>query len=450
MVDIVALFQCLQPHVTSTTVRQFSRIALAMLVMTGRVTMLGISRWTGTGGSYRTVQRFFATVIPWATLFWVFFRQHVYRPQDVYLLVGDEVVATKAGQHTYGLDRFFASLYGKPVPGLAFFTLSFVSTQERRSFPVRVEQVVRSAAEKAATRAKVAAKKQPPTTAKRRPGRPKGSKNQPKAEVTLTPELLRITGMLGALLKVIAGVISLTYVVLDGHFGNHNALQMARQHNLHLISKLRYDAALYFPYTGPYAGRGPHRKYGDKVDYHDLPLSSLKETTVEGHMQTCLYQMQLLHKEFTQPLNVVIIVKTNLRTQARAHVVLFSSDLALAYAPLVDYYGLRFQIEFNFRDAKQYWGLEDFMNVTPTGVTNAANLSLFMVNVAYCLRADSHPRDSDYSVLDLKADCRGYKYVEETIQMLPEKPEPVLLAKILDQVAGLGRIHAAQPSFSFS
>ncbi len=107
-------------------------------------------------------------------------------------------------------------------------------------------------------------------------------------------------------------------------------------------------------------------------------------------------------------------------------------------------------IEFNFRDAKQYWGLEDFMNVTPTGVTNAANLSLFMVNVAYCLRADSHPRDSDYSVLDLKADCRGYKYVEETIQMLPEKPEPVLLAKILDQVAGLGRIHAAQPSFSFS
>src|SRR6266478_5657239 len=65
--------------------------------------------------------------------------------------------------------------------------------------------------------------------------------------------------------------------------------------------------------------------------------------------------------------NVVIIAKTNLRTQARAHVVLFSSDLDLAYAPLVDYYGLRFQIEFNFRDAKQYWGLEDFMNVTPTG-----------------------------------------------------------------------------------
>ena len=448
--DIVALFHCLQPYVPSTTLRQLSRIALALLVMTGRVTMLGLSRWAGKGGSYRTVQRFFATVMPWAILFWVFFRQHVYCPDDVYLAVGDEVIVTKAGKHTHGLDRFFASLYGKPVPGLAFFTLSLVSVQARRSFPMRVEQVVRSDAEKAASKAKAAAKKRKVPCAKRRPGRPKGSKNQPKADGTFTPELRRIAGWLDALLHLIAGVIPLTYLVLDGHFGNHHALQMARQSHLHLISKLRYDAALYFPYTGPYAGRGPHRKYGAKVDYDNLPKQYLKETTVEGHMQTCIYQMQLLHKEFAQPLNVVIIAKTNLHTKARAHVILFSSDLALAYTPLVDYYGLRFQIEFNFRDAKQYWGLEDFMNVTPTGVTNAANLSLFMVNVAYRLRADIHPRDPDYSVLDLKADCRGYKYVEETIKMLPEKPEPVLFAKILNQVAGLGRIHTTQPSLSFS
>src|SRR4029453_11247380 len=450
MVDILALFQCLHPHVTATTVRQCSRIAWAMLVMTGRVTMLGISRWAGTGGSYRTVQRFFSQALPWAVLFWVFFRQHVYRPEDVYLLVGDEVVATKAGKLTHGLDRFFSSLYGKPVPSLAFFTLSLVSVQARRSFPMHVEQVVRSDAEKAASKAKAAAKKQTSSTAKRPPARPKGSKKTPKADVPLTPELGRITGMLGALLHLIAGVVSLTYVVLDGHFGNHNALQMARQHNLHLISKLRYDAALYFPYTGPYAGRGPHRKYGDKVHYNNISRQYLKETSVEGHIQTRLYQAQLLHKDFTQPLNVVIIAKTNLRTQARAHVVLFSSDLDLAYASLVDYYGLRFQIEFNFRDAKQYWGLEDFMNVTPRGVTNAANLSLFMVNVAYRLRTEIQQHAPDYSVLDLKADCRGYKYVEETIKMLPEKPEPVLLAKILNRVAGLGRIHAAQPAFSFS
>ena len=107
---------------------------------------------------------------------------------------------------------------------------------------------------------------------------------------------------------------------------------------------------------------------------------------------------------------------------------------------------MRFQIEFNFRDAKQYWGLEDFMNVTPTGVTNAANLSLFMVNVSYRLQADMRQCAPDYSVLDLKADCRGSKYVEETIKMLPQKPEPILFAQILSTVARLGRIHIFQPA----
>jgi hypothetical protein len=261
---------------------------------------------------------------------------------------------------------------------------------------------------------------------------------------------LRITDLLDALLQRIAGFLSLTSLVLDGHCGNHHALPMARQGNLHLIAKLRCDAALSFPYSGPYAGRGPHRKDGAKVDDNALPMSSLKETPIEGHRQASVYQRPRLPKECTPPLHVVILVKTNLRTQARAQVVLCSSDLALAYAPLIDYDGLRFQIEFNCRDAKQSWGLEDFMNVTPTGGTKAAHLSLFMVNVAYRLRADSHPRDAAYSVLDLKADCRGDKYVEETIHMLPEKPEPILLAKLLNRVASLGRIHAAQPAFSFS
>jgi putative transposase len=104
MPDIVALFACIEPYVTATTLRRFSCIISAVLAMTGRVTMLGISRWAGQGGSYRTVQRFFSTVLPWAMLFWVFFRAHLHRPDDVYILAGDEVVVSKAGHHTHGLE----------------------------------------------------------------------------------------------------------------------------------------------------------------------------------------------------------------------------------------------------------------------------------------------------------------------------------------------------------
>jgi len=45
-------------------------------------------------------------------------------------------------------------------------------------------------------------------------------------------------------------------------------------------------------------------------------------------------------------------------------------------------------------------------------------------------------------VLDLKAHGRGAKYVEETIKLLPEKPEPVLLERIFTTIVGIGRIHA--------
>jgi len=96
----------------------------------------------------------------------------------------------------------------------------------------------------------------------------------------------------------------------------------------------------------------------------------------------------MMHRDFAQPLNVVIITKTNLKTGAFANVNLFSSDLELYYEKIIDYYSLRFQIEFNFRDAKQFWGLEDFMNIKEVPLTNALNLSLFMVNLSQVLLLD--------------------------------------------------------------
>jgi len=420
-----------------TTIRHLRLITLALLAMTGRVTMLGISRWTAQGGSYRTVQRFFATSLPWAALFWLFFRTHLFRADEVYLLAGDETVVTKAGKHTPGLDRFFASLYGKSIPGLAFFTLSLISTTQRRSFPIAVEQVVRSAEEKALTQAKAATK-----PAKRKPGRPKGSTSKAKTSLERSPELTRIQRQICALLERIGGVLPLTYLVLDGHFGNAAALQMARACQLHLISKLRSDSALYLPDTGPYAGRGPRRIYGDKLNPRAIPERFLCQVTLDKGIETRTYQLQARHKTVAQLLNVVIISKTNLKTHAQAHVLLFSSDLALPFDKLIDYYCLRFQLEFNFRDAKQYWGLEDFMTTHATRVTNAANLSLFMVNLVERQLRDLRQLQPEMSVLDLKAYCRGTKYVEEAIKLLPEKPEPGLLEQIVTRVAGIGRIHA--------
>src|SRR5256884_3184612 len=78
---------------------------------------------------------------------------------------------------------------------------------------------------------------------------------------------------------------------------------------LHLVSKLRYNSALYFPYDGPYCGRGPRRKYGQKVDYRNMPSASLKSTSIDQEIKTQIYQLSLWHKKFAEMLNIVVIIK---------------------------------------------------------------------------------------------------------------------------------------------
>jgi hypothetical protein len=410
-----------------------------MLAMTGRVTMLGISRWTEPGGSYRTIQRFFNSPIVWAKVNWLFIRHHLLDPEDVILIGGDESVVTKSGQKTYGLDRFFSSLYGKPVAGLSFFSLSLISVKERTSYPVMTEQVVKEEQEKPDK--KKSGKKVKKQARKR--GRPKGSKNKNRQNIELTPYLLQIQTRLKSLLLLLGIDLIPVYCVMDGAFGNNNALQMVRQCSLHLISKLRYDAALYFPYEGEQKKHGATKKYGAKLDYNHIPDKYLKETTLLDGIQTKIYQMTMWHKLIPDKLNIVIIVKTNLKTQKVARVVLFSSDLELAFDKLIDYYRLRFQIEFNFRDAKQFWGLEDFMNVNQIPVYNAANLAMFMVNVSQALFRYFRPACPSFSVNDLKARFRGHKYVTETLKLLPQMPEPIFIDQIFANIAQIGSINAS-------
>ena len=146
---IYAALHVLRQGLDATPLKRLGVLVQTMLTMTGRITMLGLSRWAEKGGSYRTIQRFYNTVIPWGTILWLFFKAHLYRSATEYILVGDESVVTKAGKTTHGLDCFFSSIFGRPIPGLAFLAFSLVSLKERKSYPLLVEQVIRSDEEKA-------------------------------------------------------------------------------------------------------------------------------------------------------------------------------------------------------------------------------------------------------------------------------------------------------------
>ena len=371
MTEILALLQNIAPVVSATILQQMSQVIYGMLISNGRITMLEISRWTEKGGSYRTVQRLYHTPLLWLQIQWIFFTSQLQKTNHEYIAAGDEVVFGKAGKETYGIGRFFSSLQNRVIPGLSFFTFSVIDVKERQSYPIQAVQMVKKKDENKKKKKKEKSGK----AEKHRVGRPKGSKNKKDEKPTLSPELLRIQPVLQAFLTILKGVLAVHYLVMDGHFGNYPSAWMVLQTGLHFISKLRCDAALYEPFTGRYCGHGPHPKYGDKVNVRKIKKKYLKSDKKEDGIRTQTYQAILLNKEFAFPINVVVVLKTNLSTHKQAHIILFSTDLNLSHEILYDYYTLRFQIEFNFRDAKQYWGLDDFMNVKQEAVTNAANLS---------------------------------------------------------------------------
>jgi DDE superfamily endonuclease len=218
-----------------------------------------------------------------------------------------------------------------------------LSVQHRTSYPVVTEQVEQSWE----VSVQAPSKRQKKSGGSR--GRPKGSKNRNRREVDLSPSLRFIQLHIKRLLEQIGDTFKVVYFIFDGELGHNDALQMVHQVGLHLISKLRYHSALYLPYDGPYSGRGPRRKYGQKLDYRNMPSEHLKATSIDQEIKTQIYQMSLWHKKFADLLNIVVIVKTNLKTNKTAHVVLFSSDLELGYEHMIDYY------RFIRTDLSGYW-----------------------------------------------------------------------------------------------
>ncbi len=265
--DILTLFACFETLVTSTARRQLAVIAQAMLTLTGRLTMLSLSRWTEKGGSYRTINRFFATKLNWTELLVKFFETHLFNPDNEYILAGDETVVSKSGTETFGIDRFFSGLQSRVIKGLSFFVISLVNIRQRTSYPLTVKQTIRSEAEKEAVRER---KKKFAGQSKKRKSKPKGRKkgsfNKNREQLNLSPELLRINGLLAVLVKLVRVFVRVEYIALDGHFGHHQAVLMARENRLHLISKLRKDAAVYEKCEGAYSGRGARKKYGGELD----------------------------------------------------------------------------------------------------------------------------------------------------------------------------------------
>jgi hypothetical protein len=131
--EILTFFAGCSHLLNQTSLRHLAINAQAMLVLSGRVTIKGLSRWTQGRASYRTLQRFYAKSVPWLALSVKFFETHLFEAETEYMIGGDTTTITKAGKETHGLDRFFSGVLGQVVKGLEFKVFSLISVKKKVS-----------------------------------------------------------------------------------------------------------------------------------------------------------------------------------------------------------------------------------------------------------------------------------------------------------------------------
>ena len=153
---------------------------------------------------------------------------------------------------------------------------------------------------------------------------------------------------------------ALKYLAADGAYAKQKYVDAVVALGLQVGTKLRADANMRFRYTGPRTGqRGRPKTYDGKVNWQDLSrFERVAPTTLELAPDVAVYTQELYHGSLKRWLRVVVLVWYTADGK-RHHAILATTDLACVPAQVLRMYQGRFQLEFLFRDGKQFAGLTE-------------------------------------------------------------------------------------------
>jgi putative transposase len=372
--------------------------------------------------------------------------------------VADETVEGKSGKHSHGISKFYSSTAGEAINGVCFFGMSLVDVQSKTSYMMGVQQVTYSDLDRrriALSKAKkIERAKMKKEGNQMNRGRKKGTKNKPKEENPSASYRVFKTlfSSVTSSLISICPKITIAYLVIDTAYGTSDYEALSQAANMPIISKLRSTAALYLPFSGESNSmaarpRGRKRVYGEKLAMDAIPESMLVKTENNNEHKTEIYHLNAHAKNtFGQKLlNVVIQRKTRLCDQKVATNIWFSTDPNLDFQTLLDYYSLRFQIEFDFRDAKQHFGLSDFKNYKQENLTNFVNLSFTMcllakVQLAYYRKLLYAPK---LSIIDLKLIYKARFTAKNILKLVRKDHDTIFNEQFCEQFLPQDLINAA-------
>jgi Transposase DDE domain len=228
----------------------------------------------------------------------------------------------------------------------------------------------------------------------------------------------------------------LQYLVVDGYFSKQKFVDGICALDLHLVGKLRRDANLRHLYRGPrHRGTGRPKTYEGKVIFSDLARFEQVES---GDKDIALYHQVVNHVHLKRNLHLVLV-----RHQPTGrYALLFSTDVTLAAQTIYRYYKARFQIEFLFRDAKQFTGLSDCQARSAHKLRFHFNASLCAVSFAKLeARQLSDKRGVPFSMASLKRRCFNQHLLDRILDHLATVDRVEKTSPIYEELCNYGTMH---------
>ena len=169
------------------------------------------------------------------------------------------------------------------------------------------------------------------------------------------------------------------FVVADAYFSKEPFVSELCNNGFDVISRFRKDVRLQYVFIGTQkTGRGRPRKFQGKVDKNNLDMNRF-ELISKNDMQQIYHAV--VHATALKRLVSLVIVRTK-RKSKWVQNLYFSTDINLEPQLILQYYKARFQIEFIYRDAKQFTGLHQCQARSKNKLYFHHNMSLTSVNIA--------------------------------------------------------------------
>lgn len=317
----------------------FCEVFWLFLSISGRINFMQLGRY-GKHGEQRYRQQFEKSFD-----FLTFNKNMVLANAGKHIVIAfDPSYIPKSGKHTPGLGRYWSGCAGKAKWGLEIGGIAAIDIENHTAFHLEAIQT-------------------------------------PDAN-TLKKDSLNLLEWYAKLIaERSSSFIELSkYFVADAYFAKKPFADRIIKADLQLISRLRDDADMYYIYNGPKKpGKGRPNKFAGKINVNNINKEYfvLNSFDKDSHVYSAIVYSKALKRNIR-----IVFVEYMANGEKKSHKIYFSTDTELNANLILLYYHNRFQIEFLYRDAKQYTGLTDCQARDEKKLHFHFNISLSAINIA--------------------------------------------------------------------